>query len=477
MRRPCRRKTRKQKGFDRMTVQDIVAATGGVLVKGDPDGRIGEISVDSRSGLSDRGLFVAIPGEKTDGHRYIEGAKASGAAAVLYSQEMETGADGDFSWIRVPDTTKALQAVGAFCRSRLKIPIAAVTGSVGKTTTREMTALALSAKYNTFKTKKNFNSQLGVPIMLSQIGPEYQAAVLEAGMSEPGEMVRIASIIRPDLTIFTNIGVTHIENLGSRENIFREKFELAKAMAPGSPLIINGDNDILNRLDESCGYRLIRYGLGEHCEIRGEGIHQEGTETVFTAVCGKEQAAVRLRVAGEHMVRNALAALAAAKEFAVPWQDAAEALGEYGGFAGRQMVEKIGGVTLISDYYNASPDSMKAAFQVLAGMDCEGSKIAVLAGMNELGPDTRFFHREVGRAAAGSGAARLITVGELAKEIAQGAAEVSSEMEIFSFDTNKEAAKFLLSGLKTGDVLLLKGSNSTRLGEIREYLKTGNAGE
>lgn len=475
-----------------MTVQDMVTAAGGVLVKGDPVARIGEISVDSRSGLSDDGLFVAIPGEKTDGHRYIEGARASGAAAVLYCRDVTPGPDApsveekeggrpDFAWIRVPDTRKALQAVGAFCRERLTIPVLAVTGSVGKTTTREMTALALSAKYRTFKTEKNYNSQLGVPIMLSRIGPEYQAAVLEAGMSEPGEMARLAPIIRPDLTIFTNIGVTHIENLGSREAIFREKFELARAMKPGSPLIVNGDNDILSRLDDSCGYRVIRYGLGENCQVRAEEIRTEGVRTVFTAVCGEDRAAVRLQVAGEHMVRNALAALAAAKELSVPWQAAADRLGEYGGFAGRQLVEEIGGVTVICDYYNASPDSMKAALGVLAGMACEGCKTAVLADMNELGPDSAAFHREVGRAAAECGVTRLITVGERAQEIARGARETSRKMEIFSCKDNQEAADLLLRKLKKGDLLLLKGSHSMELGRIREKLpdfaESGNAGE
>jgi UDP-N-acetylmuramoyl-tripeptide--D-alanyl-D-alanine ligase len=462
-----------------MTVQDIVDATGGTLIQGDPGQIVEDISVDSRSGLSRNGLFVAVAGEKTDGHRYIAGAKASGAVAVLVSEDIEPVPD--LAWIQVPDTTEGLQAIGRFCRSRIRIPVVAVTGSVGKTTTREMTALALSARYRTFKTKKNFNSQLGVPIMISQIGPEAEAAVLEAGMSEFGEMARIAPIIRPDITVFTNIGVTHIENLGSRENIFREKFELARAMNPGGTLIVNGDNDILGNLDESCGYRVIRYGLGENCQVRGEDIRREDGDNVFTADCHGKKITVRLAVAGEHMVMNALAALAAAWELGVDPEAAVEKLGVYGGYEGRQKTENIGGVTVIADYYNASPDSMKAALGVMESLDVAGKRVAVLANMNELGPDTRKFHREVGRAAAERGVDLLITVGDLAREIAEGAGESPRNMEIYSCDTRKEAFGILKEKLGEGDILLLKGSNSMKLGEIREdwlrFAESRNAGE
>ena len=451
-----------------LTVREIVEATGGTLVKGNPDQVIGEISVDSRSGLANQGLFAAIVGEKTDGHRYIAGAKEAGAAAVLYSQDREP--DCDLAWIRVEDTVKGLQDIGRYCRSRLRIPVVAVTGSVGKTTTREMIALALSARYRTFRTKKNFNSQLGVPITVSQISDEDEAAVLELGMSEIGEMEQIVPIAAPDLVVFTNIGVTHIENLGSRENIFREKFKLAEAMKPGSPLILNGDNDMLSRVDESCGYRVIFYGLGENCSVRGTNLHREGDENVFTADCHGRKVEVRLQAAGEHMVRNALAALAAAWELGVDPEEAARMLRTYGGFAGRQMIETIGGVTVIDDYYNASPDSMKAALGVLSGMECAGKRVAVLANMNELGPDSPAFHEEVGREAAARQVDLLITVGELAEKIAEGAASASRTMEIRSCRTNEEAFAALKERIRPGDLLLLKGSNSMKLGQIRDAL-------
>lgn len=449
-----------------LTVGEIVNATGGVLTAGDPAQCVTDISVDSRSGLDHDGLFVALVGEKTDGHRYIAGAKEAGAVAVLYSKDMEPNCD--LAWIKVEDTVKALQAIGSYCRDRVQVPVAAITGSVGKTTTREMVALALSAKYRTFKTKKNFNSQLGVPITVSQIAPEDEAAVLELGMSEIGEMERIAAVARPDLTIFTNIGVTHIENLGSRENILKEKFELAKAMKPGSPLILNGDNDMLCKIDASCGYRVIFYGLGEHCHVRGTDLHMDGAVSVFTADCHGQKLEVRLQMAGEHMVMNALAALATAYELGVDLTDAAKALETYGGFAGRQMIETIGGVTLIDDYYNASPDSMRAALGVLNSMNCDGKRIALLADMKELGADEIRFHCEMGQETVKQHVDLLITVGELAAHIAESAKALSEYIEVHTCKTNAEAFAVLKKQIAAGDVLLLKGSNSMKLGEIRD---------
>ncbi len=450
----------------KLTVQEIVRATGGVLTAGDPTQIVQDISVDSRSGLEQDGLFVALVGEKTDGHRYIAGAKAAGAVAVLYSKDMEP--DVDLAWIKVEDTVRALQAIGSDCRARVQVPVVAITGSVGKTTTREMVALAMSAKYRTFKTKKNFNSQLGVPIMVSQIAPEDEAAVLELGMSEPGEMGRIAPIARPDLTVFTNIGVTHIENLGSRENILKEKFELARAMKPGSPLVLNGDNDMLSQIDVSCGYRVIFYGLGEHCQVRGTNLHMEGAESVFMAHCHEQVLEVRLHTAGEHMVMNALAALAVAYELGVDLTAAAQMLGTYGGFAGRQMIETLGGVTLIDDYYNASPDSMRAALSVLGSLDCTGKRVAVLADMKELGADEVKFHAEMGPTIAAQGVRLLITVGELAVHMAASAQAADLTMEVHTCRTNDEALQLLEARLAAGDTLLLKGSNSMKLGEIRD---------
>ena len=452
------------------TAADLVLATGGILTRGDENQEIQCISTDSRSDLSPNGLFVPIRGERTDGHLYIKGAASVGAAAVIYEEDLDP-ATADLVWVRVPDTKKALIDIGIYLRKRLSCRVACVAGSVGKTTTREMVALALSAGFQTFKTEKNFNSQIGVPIMISRVPEDTEALVLEVGISEFHEMEQIAPVADPDLVVYTNIGVAHIENLLTRENIFREKFKLAQQMKPGSPVIVNGDNDILGKLDDSCGYRIIKYGFGEGCEVRALAVRQEGGRNVFDCDCFGEKLTVRLQMAGQHMIMNALAALAAAHEWQVPLEKAAEKLESFTGFAGRQRITRQGGMTFIEDFYNASPDSMRASLGVLKEMACEGRKIAVLADMKELGEKAPVFHREVGEYAASVRPDLLVCVGELAKELAKGASSADG-LQIACFDTNAQAAEYLRKEAKAGDLILFKGSNSMKLGEICEALKT-----
>ncbi len=452
-----------------VTAADLARAAGGMITKGDPEQPIGCISLDSRSGLEPDGLFVPIPGAKTDGHRYIAGAAAAGAKTVIYSEDCDLDS-ADITWIRVEDTTEALQAFGRYLRAKVTAPVACVAGSVGKTTTREMTALALSGRYKTFCTQKNFNSQLGVPIMVSRIPEDAEAVVLEVGISEFHEMEKIAPVAAPDMTIYTNIGVSHIENLKTRENIFTEKFKLAQAMKPGSPLILNGDNDLLSKVDASCGYRILFYGFGENNDVRAFNLREEDSYSVFDAdVCG-HPVTVRLQMAGRHMVMNALAALAAAYVWDVPLEAAAEKLTTFIGFAGRQKIRKSNGYRVIEDFYNASPDSMKAALSVLSEMSCSGKRVAVLADMKELGEREVEFHREVGEYAADKGVSVLVCVGALGREIGLAAKEKNPAIEVAFFDNNKEAALYTKECLTEGDLVLLKGSNSMKLSEVSEEL-------
>ncbi|MBR1814739.1 MAG: UDP-N-acetylmuramoyl-tripeptide--D-alanyl-D-alanine ligase [Lachnospiraceae bacterium] len=459
-----------------VTAADLAKACGGVLTQGNPEQPVEIISTDSREGLSPNGLFVPLIGAKTDGHKYIAGAVEHGAVCTLCSEDVDVSGL-DIACIRVEDTEKALFAIALFLRKRLNVKMTAVTGSVGKTTTREMTGIALSAKYQTFRTEKNFNSQYGVPIMLSRVPEDCEAVVLEAGISEFGEMDLIAPMIAPDVTIMTMIGVSHLEFFKTRENIFREKFKLAQAMKPGSYLIVNGDNDLLGQLDESCGYQLIRFGFGENNDVRATALRRENGRNVFDVDCRGEKLTVSLLMAGEHMILDALAALAAASVWGVPLKDAAALLEEYAGYAGRQAITEAGGIRMIEDFYNASPDSMRAALSVLSQMECDGKKIAVLADMKELGEDAEKFHAEVGRFAASKDLSRLICVGELAREIAASAFEANSELAVSCFDTNREAYEALEEEVQSGDLILFKGSNSMNLKEICAWLKEKRAQE
>ena len=381
--------------MENIRIRDIVEAVNGRLLCGDMETSLRHISIDSRTMKGDD-LFVPLIGEKADAHRFLSQAFENGAAASLTS-EHDTCPEGiTGALIRVEDTKKALQDIGRYIRSRLSLPLVGITGSVGKTTTREMIAAALSAGYRTFKTPANHNSQVGVPITISDISEADEIGVLELGMSEPGEMEVIADIARVDTAVITNIGVTHIENLGSRENILKEKLRIQDGMKRGGTLFLNGDNELLRDVRAKDGCETSFYGLGANCSYRAVNITYNGGRPAFDMVHGAAVVPVVLEVMGEHNILNALAALAVADHYHVPLADAAEALKTFDGFKNRQQIYEKGNITIIDDTYNASPDSMKAGIRVLASLTDRKRRIAVLADMKELGEDAPLFHYEIG---------------------------------------------------------------------------------
>ncbi|MCI8505232.1 MAG: UDP-N-acetylmuramoyl-tripeptide--D-alanyl-D-alanine ligase [Lachnospiraceae bacterium] len=457
--------------MERTKVEDIVRATGGVLLKGAADTPLKNVSIDSRV-MKGEDLFVPLIGARSDAHDYLTQAIENGAAAVLSSRKTEPlfGA----AWIQVEDTLKALQAIGKDYRERLSIPVIGVTGSVGKTTTREMTAAALGAGFKVFKTSKNFNSDIGLPVTLTQMGKADELAVLEMGMSDFGEMEVLSSLAKPSAAIITNIGVAHIRQLKTRENIFREKLKIALSMKPGGTLILNGDDEYLKTVPEDCGFRRIFYGFGENCRFRAEKVQVRHNGTEFMAVNGEERVRVHLPVMGNHMVMNALAAFAAASLWGISMEQAAKALDGFSGFKNRQQIYRFSEFSMIDDTYNASPDSMRAALTVLGSMEASGKKVAVLADMLELGEKTERFHREVGQFAAGIPVDCLVCIGELAEEIGKGFLErisAHSGREVHFFDSSTEALPFLKTQTKDGNLLLFKGSNDMKLSGLTEILK------
>ena len=471
-----------------ITVSDLIKATGGTLLSGDADAPVEHISLDSRK-MEGNDLFVPVIGENVDAHRFICQAIANGAVAVFTSRE-HTKAEVNHSiseqagddlhkrdramaaaWIAVEDTRKALQDFGLFCRSRQTLPLVGITGSVGKTTTREMIAAALAAGFTVYKTPGNSNSQVGVPITIAQIPPDAQIGVIELGMSEPGEMTRIARVARVDCAVMTNIGVTHIEQLGSQENILEEKLHIQDGMAEDGILFLNGDDGMLKDVVPAGGRRKILYGMAEDCQYRGQDLHFVNGYPVFTAVHGDERVTVRLRVMGSHMVSNALAALAVAREYGIPMEKAAARLEEFEGFKGRQQIVTLNGVTVIDDSYNASPVSMKAGLEVLCSMEVAsgGCRIAILADMKELGPDAPIFHREIGQYIAAHPVDQVVLLGELAAEIGRGLS--ASEQPAVFCENLDQVEQWLDANLKQGDCVLFKGSNSMKLSQAVRYLK------
>ena len=477
--------------MDGFTCRDLVLATGGTLLMGKEDTPIRHISLDSRKMEGDD-LFVPIIGENVDAHKFLCQAIGNGAAAVFTSRHRQPEevraailkqcgddisrmeAAMSAAWIGVEDTKRALQDFGIYCRSRQKLPLVGITGSVGKTTTREMIASALSAGFTVYKTPGNSNSQVGVPITIAAIPKQARIGVIELGMSEPREMTKIARIARVDCAVMTNIGVAHIEQLGSQDNILKEKLHIQDGMAEDGSLILNGDDRLLKSVIPMGNRRKILYGLAEDCQYRGEDLHFVNGYPVFTAVHGNERVTVRLRVMGSHMVSNALAALAVAHEYGIPMEAAAAKLEEFEGFKGRQQIFTLkGGITVIDDSYNASHVSMKAGLEVLGSMepDGKGRKIAILADMKELGQDAPRFHREIGAYIAGHPVDQVVLLGGLAAEIGYGLGGSASPVPVVFCEELEQVGQWLYENLRQGDCVLFKGSNSMKLSQAVRHLE------
>ncbi len=439
----------------KMTVSEIVEISGGRLLSGDANTLVTGFVTDNRD-AGPGAMFVPIRGERVDGHSFIASAFAAGASASFADHPVE--AEGPV--VLVEDCLTALQRVGAFYRQRLSVPIVGITGSVGKTTAKEMVAQALTVAYQVHKTQGNQNGQLGVPITVCAIEPEHTAAVVEMGVSMPGEMARIAQVARPTCGVITTIGTSHLEFLGTRENILAEKAHMADYLPAGAPLFVNGDNDLLAGL-ESDQYRVVRFGLSENCQWRGRDLTEREEGVAFTCVSPQgEERRIALPVLGEHNVCNALAALAVGDYLGQSLEETARALAAYTPPAMRQQIKEAGGVTIIDDSYNASPDSMRSSLGVLAGKAAPGRRIAVLAGMRELGSYTQQGHWDTGACAKSQGV-ELLAVGELGGLIAQGYGNGAVCVK-----DNAEAAAWLKQELRPGDVALVKGSRGMKTEEI-----------
>lgn len=475
-----------------ITVKELLEATGGNLLLGQEDQHAGHISLDSRKMEGDD-LFVPIVGERVDAHLFLCQAIASGAAAVFTSEhhrwedvkasvrqqcggnrEQEKKALGA-AWIEVPDTKKALQDLGSFCRKRLTLPLVGITGSVGKTTTREMIAEALSAGFLVYKTPGNSNSQVGVPITIAEIPQSAEIGVIELGMSEPGEMERISRVARVDCAVITNIGVAHIEQLGSQEHILEEKLHIQDGMPAEGILFLNGDDPLLASVVPKEGRKRVLYGLGRDCDYRAEDLHLEEGYPVFTAVHGDRSVRVRLQVMGSHMVSNAMAALAVADTYGLSMEKAALALGQFKSYKGRQQIFQWGGVTVIDDSYNASPVSMKAGLEVLASVKGEGRRIAVLADMKELGLEAVRFHEEIGAYIGEHPLDMVLLLGELASCIGSGMDAARAVTPHIEMDRLAQVEEWLDEHIREGDCILFKGSNSMKLSEAVRHLKEARA--
>lgn len=453
----------------KFTAGEIAAAVYGELLQGQPETVFSRVSTDTRQ-IKSGDLFVALIGERFDAHEFISQAIAGGAAGLIVSRQVAVD-----SWqgpvILVKDTLSALQELARHNRRNFAGLVIAVTGSNGKTTTKDMIFSVLEQKYPTLKTEGNYNNHIGLPLTMLQLDDSYGAAVFEMGMRGLGEIDLLAGLALPDGAVITNVGETHLERLGSVANIGKAKGEILEHVNPKGFAVINGDDPLVRLQVKRCRGTVLYYGTGEDADIRATDIEVTEGKAGFTAITPAGSIQIKLPMPGRHNVLNSMAAIGIGLQAGLTLTQIKTGLEQTRLTSMRLEIIENGWITVINDSYNSNPASAKAALQILADVGRERRKIAIMGDMYELGRRTAEGHQEVGAAAAESKVDVLITVGKLAIEIALGATLADEPpAEVISLNTNAEAKKYLEKIITPGDVVLVKGSRGVKLEEVVEYL-------
>lgn len=453
------------------------------IVKGKPfpegpfaDFRIKGLSIDSRT-IEPQNLFMAIKGEKFDGHDFIKLALDKGASCVVISENRLKNKEIPYvsstsgkRAVLVKDTRTALQDIAKWYRDKFKVKVVGVTGTNGKTTTKEMIAEVLSKKYIVLRSEKSFNNQIGVPLTLLKITPETEVLVLELGMNQPEEIEILARMANPDMGLITNIGPAHLEFMGSLGKIAKAKFELLDNMDEKGKIVLNADDPWLSKRAKTEKRKVYTFGLEKVADFVAKNIIQNGNG--FFSFSVNNSFPITLRLLGKHSVYNALAAFAVGSVLKVGNDKIKGALEEYSPFELRMELSEVDGIKILNDSYNANPTSMEMALETLKGMKTSGNKVAVLGDMLELGEKSIEFHKKIGEKVKKCEIDYLFTFGGLSSGIAQGARDKGLEKKnIFSFQDKKSLLEKLLEILKPGDVVLFKGSRKMGLEEIVDGLK------
>ena len=455
--------------MEAMTVQELLEATGGRLLAGSPEQTFTAVETDSRA-IHAGALFVALRGEKTDGHKYVAGALAAGAEGCLVVDPVNTVAEGKFC-VQVPDTLLAIGEVARAYKAKFDIPVVGITGSVGKTTTKDMVAAVLGKKYKVLKTEGNFNNELGLPLTLFRLTREHQLCVLEMGMNHFGEIDYLTKIVRPDVAVITNIGDAHIENLGSRANILKAKSEIFNYMESGSLAVLNGDDPLLRGLEGQIAPDIVFCGEDHQPPYEAKIIKQLGSKGMSCTV--KTPAAeftVTVPALGNHMIYPVLMACAIGEKFGMTGEEMKAGVEAFVPTKMRMNVIRQGDVTILDDAYNANPQSMRAALEVLSQTD--GTyRAAVLGDMFELGVLGPDLHRCVGEFAGAVGNIdALLAVGDLAWNLYDGANQ--SDLPNVFYAKDKASAMAMLPELvRPGAVILVKASRGMHFEEIVRELQ------
>jgi UDP-N-acetylmuramoyl-tripeptide--D-alanyl-D-alanine ligase len=461
-----------------ISVEEVLGAVGGSTIN--PIGNITGVSTDSRK-INKGELFIPLVGENFDGHDFISEAFEKGAAAVLCEMSKRTkvleSADltKDNCIIYVDNTAKALLLLAKYYRSLFDIPFIAVTGSVGKTTTKNFIAEVLSAKFNVLKTEGNLNNEIGLPLTIFRLEPEHEIGVVELGMSGFGEISRMADVVKPHIGVITNIGMSHIEKLGSVENIAKAKMEILEPLKEDDLVVLNGDSPELLSMKTEIKPKKIYFGL-KNGDIRAKNVKSLGEKGMEFEIDGLfENMKFRINIPGIHNVYNALTSIIIGHYFDIPPQDICKKLSDLKTYKMRLEFKKAYfGATIIDDCYNASPDSMKAGLDILKENGVNITKAAILGDMLELGKYSKEAHKNVGLYAADK-TDILITIGNYAKDMACGAKEGGLAAEnIFCFDDTMSAIDHILDIVKKCNIILLKASRGMQFEKISAILTRGS---
>jgi len=449
----------------------ILAATGGRLIAGMASANCSGIATDSRAVAAGQ-CFVALRGERFDGNDFVLAALQAGAAGAVVSRPPENlsqARDEAAFVVLVEDTLRALGDLARLHRGRFNLPVIAVTGSTGKTTTKGMIAAILSLRGPIAATPQNYNNEVGVPLALLSLMPEHTAAVIEMAMRGPGEIAHLAALARPNIGVVTNVGLSHLERLGSPDAIADAKGELVEAVAEGAS-VLNADDPYFEWLARRAQGRVISFGLNQTAQFRAVEVTPDRDRTSFRLLCPAGEMQVMLTTPGRHQVLNALAAAAAAIAAGAGLDGVAAGLAAFAASRARaQLVAGKSGFRVLDDCYNASPASVEAALELLADLGAR-RKVAILGDMLELGPTAPELHRAVGEEAGSVGLDLLITVGELGWWIAEGARAVMPPESVRWARSNDEAAAWAIEALGPGDIVLVKASRAMAFERITERL-------
>ena len=459
--------------MEKLTIHEVLKAVNGELlnyIHDIHDKKITGISIDSRT-VSEGQLFIPIRGEHFDGHDFIEQSIFNGA--IAYLTEKKDIIYPDTNIILVENTIEALQNLASYYRSKFNIPFIAVTGSSGKTTTKDMIASVLGEKLNVLKTQGNFNNEIGLPLTVFQLESTHRIAVIEIGMNHTGEIRRLVNIVKPDIAIITNIGLTHIEHLGSQDNIFKAKREILETLTRDQTALLNGDDPFLSTIDNEL-FKTVFLGIhGNKLDGKAFDIHSKkmGIDFKYKDLKNLEEEDYSLKLPGVHNVYNSMFAIYIGKHFGLSKEEIQSGLNHFKPSKMRMDIIHHGGLTIINDAYNANPDSMKAALEVLKNSG-NNRKIAILGDMLEMGEWLKTAHLEIGKYVKQLNIDLLIAIGQAAQYYVEGSIEHGMEKnQALYVKNNKEAIDLLKSILNKGDIILIKGSRGMKLEEIVSFLQ------